>query len=86
MEWINVKDRLPEQPIFRGARMGFYWVWDGEELFLAEWGHIDCNHNKRFADSNGCWFGDVDGTECFSAHENVTHWGDVDVPKPPEKP
>lgn len=79
-EWISVKDKLPHY-----SAQASIWVYDGEDVFIADWDKIDCDYENKFTTTNGFWFGGIDGTECFSEYDSVTHWMEILLPKPPEE-
>ena len=82
-EWISVQDHLPNRYSYEGYPP-YIFAWDGKDILMCQWLEIDCDYDDKYESTNGWWFGYLDGTECYSAHENVTHWMFVPYPKPPQ--
>lgn len=82
-EWISVKDRLPDIKGFSLYSGILFYLYDGKKVFHGYWGKIDSDYEKRYLKTSGLWFGDIDGTECFSAFDDVTHWMEARLPEPP---
>lgn len=81
-QWISVKDSLPDSTNQNDS----FWIYAGQDIFFCGWVKIDCigdDEKKLYDPTAGYWFGYQDGTECFSAFENVTHWMPIIPPLPP---
>lgn len=83
-EWISVKDRLPDIKNICWYSDVLFFLYDGKDVFYGHWGKIDCDHEKKYEKTNGLWFGDIDGTECFDAFDGITHWMEAEAPEPPK--
>ena len=80
MNWTRIEEKLPNS-----GENWTVWAYDGKDVFISKWGKIDCDYEGKFKKTNGFWFGRIDGTECFSEDENITHWMEIIAPEPPIK-
>jgi hypothetical protein len=71
MEWISVKDKLPE--IDESVL-----VTDGTEVTTGGYGHaVYRRQNKK------CWYMDNKDWDGMPAKRDITHW--MPIPEPPKK-
>jgi hypothetical protein len=85
--WFDIQIDRPSGRRLCWAGMGdaYFLVFNGTRIFAAEWMYLSEEEEKKFPETDGCWFGYRDDSGKKIPYMTITHWASIFHPPAPKK-